>query len=154
MNRTLWKWLLAASLSLNLGVIAVIFYNQARLPPQATAAPHVNLQDYLQLSNDQRQRWQQLEPAFLQDISTNWRDIRKHREALVRQIFSAVPERSAINAEQARIAALQDAQQQRVITQLLAERELLDEGQRKKLMNLLLSRYSQEATEEELLHRD
>ena len=62
--------------------------------------------------------------------------------------------RAAIDAEQARIAALQDAQQQRVIAQLLAERALLDDGQRARLMALLLSRYAQESSEEELLHRD
>jgi hypothetical protein len=60
----------------------------------------------------------------------------------------------AIDAEQAAIAKLQGAQQQRVITQLLAERGLLDAPQRQRLMDLLLSRYSQETTEEELLHRD
>ena len=45
-------------------------------------------------------------------------------------------------------------QQQRVITQLLAERALLDERQRTRLMELLLNRYAQETTEEEQLHRD
>lgn len=156
MNRTAWKWLLAVSLSLNLGIIATVLFNQLRPLPQAntTQAPHVNLPDYLQLSNEQRQRWQQLEPVFLQDIAANWREIRKHRETLVRHIFAATPQRAAIDAEQARIAALQDAQQQRVISQLLAERDLLNESQRARLMALLLSRYAQEATEEELLHRD
>ena len=42
----------------------------------------------------------------------------------------------------------------RVIAQLLAERGVLDEQQRERLMDLLLSRYAQESTEEELLHRD
>lgn len=157
MNRTAWKWLLAVSLSLNLGIIAAVVFNQLRpLPPHAntTQAPPVNLPDYLQLSNEQRQRWQQLEPVFLQDIAANWREIRKHRETLVRHIFAGTPQRAAIDAEQARIAALQDAQQQRVISQLLAERDLLNESQRARLMALLLSRYEQEATKEELLHRD
>jgi len=65
----------------------------------------------------------------------------------------AAPDRAAIDAEQAAIARLQAAQQQRVITQLLAERELLDTAQRERLLQLLLGRYAQEATEEELLHR-
>ena len=51
-------------------------------------------------------------------------------------------------------AALQEAQQRRVITQLLGERELLDQRQRAVLMALLLSRYENEATKEELPHRD
>ena len=155
MNRTAWKWLLAISLSLNLGIVAAVLFHQLRpLPDAKFVQPHLNLPDYLQLNEAQRQRWRQLEPAFLQDIAINWREIRAHREALVRHIFSATLERAAIDAEQARIATLQDVQQRRVITQLLAERELLDDGQRAKLMALLLSRYAQEATEEELLHRD
>lgn len=156
MNRPVWKWLLAVSLSLNLGFIAVVLINQAKSLPQANTAQQspLNLPDYLQLNAQQRLRWQQLEPAFLQDIAVNWGEIRKHREALVRHIFSATPERALINAEQARIAALQDAQQQRVIEQLLAERDLLDDRQRAMLMRLLLSRYAEEATEEELLHRN
>jgi Spy/CpxP family protein refolding chaperone len=157
MNRsTALKYLLAISLSLNLGTIAAVLMHQTRPLPPAPAAqpPHLNLPDYLELSAQQRQRWQQLEPAFLQDVAANWDAIRQHREALVRHIFSAQPEAAAIHADQARIAALQNAQQQRVLAQLLAERDLLSEGQRAKLMNLLLSRYAQDTTEEELLHRD
>lgn len=156
MNRTLTQWLLAISLSLNIGIIGAVVFRQALppVPPAAAPAPHLNLPDDLQLSTEQRQRWQQLEPAFLHDLAANWRDIRSHREALVRAIFAAAPQRATIDAEQARIAALQDAQQQRVITQLLAEREVLNARQQARLMELLLGRYAQEATEEELLHRD
>lgn len=116
--------------------------------------PTLNLQNYLGLSAEQRIQWQQLEPDFLRELAANWQEIRQHREALVRQIFAAAPNRTAIDAEQAAIADLQGVQQQRVIRQLLAERKLLDEPQRQRLMDLLLSRYSQETTEEELLHRD
>ena len=156
MNRTLTRWLLAVSLSLNIGIIGAVVFRQALpwVPPAAAPAPHLNLPDELQLSAEQRQRWQQLEPAFLRDLAANWSEIRRHREALVRAIFAAAPQRADIDAEQARIAALQDAQQQRVITQLLAEREVLNAKQRARLMELLLGRYAQEATEEELLHRD
>ena len=51
------------------------------------------------------------------------------------------------------IARLQAAQQQRVIDQLLAERAMLDDAQRTRLLQLLLTRYAEEATEEEMLHR-
>ena len=153
MNRsTMWKGLLALSLALNLGTITAVLVQQARPAQNATAAP-LNVPDYLGLGPQQRERWQQLEPAFLRDLAANWSDIRRHRESLVRQIFAASPQRAAIDAEQATIAALQAAQQQRVIAQLLAERDLLDAPQREKLMNLLLSRYAQESTEEEQLHR-
>lgn len=153
---SLFQWLLAVSLALNLGIAVAVVLHQMQPAPAATAAqtPPLNLPDYLELSADQRQRWQQMEPPFLRDLSANWNQIRQHREALVRHIFAAEPDRAAIDAEQARIAALQNAQQQRVIAQLLAERALLNDGQRAKLMDLLLSRYAQELTQEEQLHRD
>ena len=153
MNRsTMWKGLLALSLALNLGTIAAVLVQQARPAQNAVATP-LNVADYLGLAPQQRERWQQLEPAFLRDLAANWSDIRRHRESLVRHIFAESPQRAAIDAEQATIATLQAAQQQRVIAQLLAERDLLDAPQREKLMNLLLSRYAQESTEEEQLHR-
>ena len=154
MTRPLLKWLLAISLSLNAGMLAAVAWNAARPAQQAAPGAGAGLPAYLKLSADQRQRWERIERGFLQDLSANWRDIRSHREALVRQIFSAAPDRAAIDGEQARIAALQDRQQRRVIDQLLEERTLLDEGQRKALMELLLARYAQEATEEEQLHRN
>jgi hypothetical protein len=151
MNRTLWKWLLAVSLSLNVGMITSATWNTVRSTPPSGS---VDLPDYLKLTEQQRQRWRQGEEAFLKDLSSNWREIRAHRESLVRQVFSANPDRAAIDKEQGRIAALQDAQQRRVIDQLLAERDMLDASQRAALMRLLLDRYSQESTEEELLHRE
>ena len=157
MNRTVWtRYLLVASLTLNLGIVTALVVRPS--PPRAVdiaAQPrHLNLQDYLELSAEQRTQWQQLEPAFLRELAANWQDIRQHREALVRHIFAATPDRTAIDAEQNAIAGLQGAQQQRVIAQLLDERKLLNAPQRQRLMDLLLSRYSQESTEEELLHRD
>ncbi len=142
---------LAVSLTLNLGILAALVLRPALVAPPP--APAVHLPDYLALTPEQRTRWEALEAPFLHDLSSNWDDIRHRREALVRHIFAAAPDRAAIDAEQAAIARLQAAQQQRVITQLLAERELLDTAQRERLLQLLLGRYAQEATEEELLHR-
>ena len=157
MNRTVWtRYLLVVSLALNLGIVTALVIRPSPPGPIDIAAqpPHLNLQDYLELTTEQRNQWQQLEPAFLRELAANWQDIRQHREALVRHIFPAAPDRTAIYAEQAAIASLQETQQHRVIEQLLAERNVLDEHQRKRLMDLLLSRYSEETTEEELLHRN
>ncbi|WP_119966835.1 Spy/CpxP family protein refolding chaperone [Simplicispira lacusdiani] len=155
-HRPWTPYLLAVSLALNLGVVAALVLRPAPPAPsaQTAPAPAIHLPDHLELSAEQRARWQALEPGFLQELAANWQAIRRHREALVRQIFAATPDRAAIDAEQAAIARLQGAQQQRVITQLLAERALLDERQRARLMELLLARYAQESTEEEQLHRD
>ena len=157
MNRRHWtRYLLIVSLSLNLGIVGALLLQPSKHQPTGNPASpaHLNLQDHLELNTEQRARWQALEPAFLQELAANWQAIRQHREALVRHIFAATPDRAAIDAEQAAIARLQGAQQQRVITQLLAERALLDERQRTRLMELLLNRYAQETTEEEQLHRD
>ena len=152
MKHPTWiRTLLAVSLALNLGILAALVLRPARVAPPP--APAVHLPDYLALTPGQRTRWEALESPFLHDLSSNWDDIRHRCEALVRHIFAAAPDRAAIDAEQAAIARLQAAQQQRVITQLLAERELLDTAQRERLLQLLLGRYAQEATEEELLHR-
>ena len=112
-----------------------------------------DLPEHLALTSEQRTQWAALETPFLEELASNWEGIQHHREALVRHIFAATPNRAAIDAEQAAIANLQAAQQQRVITQLLAERALLNDQQRAQLLHLLLGRYAQEATEEELLHR-
>ncbi len=146
---------LAVSLALNLGVGAALMLRPVLVaPPAGGAQPAVRLADYLRLTPGQRARWEELEKPFLHELASNWSEIRRHREALVRQIFAATSDRAAIDAEQAAIARLQAAQQQRVIAQLLAEREMLDENQRAGLQHLLLGRYAQEATEEELLHRN
>lgn len=151
MNPIVLKWLLAMSLAVNVGTVVAVLVAKGAAQPEAVA-PQLDLPDYLALGREQRQRWGQLEPAFLRDIESNWRAIRHHRESLVRQVLSAAPDQGAIDAEQASIARLQDAQQRRVIVQLLAERELLDAAQREKLMTLLLGRYAQEETEEQRLH--
>lgn len=155
-HRPWTPYVLAISLALNLGVVAALALRPAPPTPttQTPPAPAFHLPDHLALSAEQRARWEALEPEFLRELAANWQAIRQHREALVRQVFAATPDRAAIDAEQAAIARLQGAQQQRVITQLLAERALLDERQRTRLMELLLARYAQETTEEEQLHRD
>ena len=146
---------LAASLALNVGVIATIavIHLSPWAPDIRVAAPTVYLADHLGLDAEQRAAWQAIEPGFLHDLSGNWAGIRQHREALVRQALAPAPDGVALNAEQAALARLQAARQQRVIDQLLAERALLNKVQRARLLELLLTRYAQEATEEELLHR-
>ena len=156
MNRNTWKWLLAVSVSLNVGFAATVLYKHFRMPsvPLSIQSKPISLPDQLQLTGEQRSRWHQMELGFIADLGANWHEIEQRREVLIRQIFSTQPDREKIDVEQAKIAALQEAQQRRVITQLLGERELLDQRQRAVLMALLLSRYENEATKEELLHRD
>lgn len=153
MKPTLLKWLLVISISLNVGILAAVVGTRLGAASMANNDERINLPDYLRLDAVQRQRWAELERGFLNDLTANWREIQARRESVIRQVFSAAPDQGTLDAAQAKIAALQDSQQRRVIRQLLAERDLLDERQREKLMALLLKRYAQEATEEEVLHR-
>ena len=99
MNRRHWtRYLMIVSLSLNLGIVGALLWPPSKPQPTgnpASPAP-LNLQDHLELNTEQRTRWQALEPAFLQELAANWQAIRQHREALVRHIFAATPDRAAI----------------------------------------------------------
>ena len=128
------RFLLIVSLALNLGVVVALLARPALLqPPAAATHANVDLPDYLQLTAEQRARWHALEPDFLRDLENNWHEIQRHREALIRHIFAPSPDRAAIAAEQDAIARLQAVQQQRVVTQMLTEREFLNDAQRTRL---------------------
>lgn len=109
MKNPAWiRTLLAISLALNLGVVAALVLRPAPDTVEGGAPPVVHLPEYLK-PTQQRARWEGMETPFLHDLSSNWSDIRRHREALVRHIFADAPERTAIDAEQAAIARLQAA---------------------------------------------
>jgi hypothetical protein len=152
MNRAL-QYAFALSLLLNVGVLAGLGYQWQRgglapLPEtgQQTAA------DYLKLSPSQRERWEALEADFLPALQSGIREIAAHRENLIREIFSERPALDEIEREREAIAGLQNAQQKRVIRQLLEERELLDASQRQALAKLLVSQSPGEK-DIERLHR-
>ncbi|MBV6272686.1 periplasmic heavy metal sensor [Alcaligenaceae bacterium CGII-47] len=153
MTPNTWKRLLAISLALNIGFAATVTYKQWQNTRVSTQAS-ISLPEQLGLSPTQREHWQRIEQGFITDLKTNWDHIRVGRKALIDEIFSTHPDRTRIDAIQADIAALQSAQQQRVIAQLLAERELLDVTQQAALKALLLSRHAEPVIEEEQLHKD
>src|SRR5690606_41594781 len=105
------------------------------------------------LSGGQEAAWTRLEGPFLADLARNWEDIRAHRQALLDELFAAQPDTARLAGIQAGIAALQDEQQKRVIRQLLAERDVLDDRQRALLKDLLMQEFAVQATQAEQLHR-
>lgn len=149
------KFALLLSLLLNLGVIAAVAYRgvQTGQRPAVFSASRgeTSLADHLNLTAGQRQAWQQLEAAFLPGLKSDWEQIRMHREAMIREIFSERPDRSRIERERAAIAKLQSEQQVRTVEQLLREREVLDREQRLRLAELLM-RQAPASTFEERLH--
>jgi len=155
MNKTVLKVALLVSLAVNLGVLAAVAWRQ--LAPAGQFASQdgaaTRLPEYLGLDDSQLDSWRDAERAFLARLSESSGAIAGHRERMIREIFSQAPDLAAIEAERASIAQLQEAQQRLVIEQLLAERAVLDPGQRAKLAEVLLSQPAVSATFERL-HRE
>ena len=126
-------YLLVLSLLVNVGVLGAAAY-QANSSPRG----NVDVQKQLQLDAQQWQRWQETETAFLSELEAGWHEIARHRELLIREIFSDRPDPRRMEEERARIGQLQALQQRRVIAQLEREREILNPQQRRLLMELLL----------------
>jgi hypothetical protein len=138
---------LVISAMVNLGVVGAAGYRT--LVQQGSGA--VELATLLKLDAAQRKRWHSLEQSFVRELDAGWKEIAHHRELLVREVFSERPDPARIEAERARIAALQVQQQQRVIAQFLQEREILNAAQRRQLVDVLL-REEQAAPRERQLH--
>lgn len=138
-----WKLLLAASLLVNVGVIAAAWLPVWRTNGVTERAlfgmRHEQVADHLELDAAQRQHWHAMEAGFVKELHDSAEQIRIHRERMVREIMSDRPDAAVIERERAAIFALQQAQQRSVIAQLLKERELLRPGQRAALAELLLT---------------
>ena len=135
------KYALTLSLLLNAGFIGAVGYQVVKyrgLPPVFTAAAQPDVADHLKLTPEQRERWHALEADFMRQYEADAKEIAARREKLIRGIFSEQPTAERIEAEREAIARLQTEQQQRVIAQLLKEREILDPNQRTALADFLL----------------
>jgi hypothetical protein len=147
MNTQLLRAALAFSLLVNFGVLGAVAY-------RATTSKGVaGLPQHLQLDTAQTQRWHEAEQGFLSRLNAGAAAIQGHRDRMIRAIFADTPDLARVDAERAAIAALQDAQQKRVIEQLLKERELLTAAQRERLAQLLLAQPAGPSGFERL-HRD
>jgi hypothetical protein len=142
MNRYWVYLLLAIALLVNVGVLAGAWFQAQRAEGATELAffgmGHERVPDYLKLDGTQLERWHAMEQDFVKVLNDVGSEIQIHRERLVREIFSAQPDTSVIERERAAIFTLQEAQQRRVIEQLLKERDMLTAEQRLALADLLL----------------
>jgi Spy/CpxP family protein refolding chaperone len=143
MKPYVWKLLLAASLLVNVGVLASALLQGWRANGASERAlfgmRHEQLADRLGLDAAQRAHWHEMEADFVKSLRDSGQQIRLHRERMVRQLMSDQPDLAAIERERDAIFALQQAQQRAVIAQLLKERELLRPEQRARLAEILLA---------------
>lgn len=133
MKPRLLQTLLAFSVLINVGVLGAAAYRALG----SDAFP--GLPRHLGLDATQTHHWHEAERDFLARLAEGKTAIQAHRDRMIRAIFADAPDLARIDAERTTIAALQDAQQKRVIEQLLRERELLDAAQRERLAALLLA---------------
>lgn len=145
--------LLGFSLLLNVGVLGAVGYqawHSGEWPGLHAGDKHDHLAEYLKLSEEQRRQWQEKEAKFLREMSTDWKEVRFHRERMIRQIFSQRPNLAAIEAERTVISLLQEKQQRHVIEQLMEEQRMLDATQREALAELLIQQKPAGSLEERL----
>ena len=157
MKRYCLPTLLVLSLALNAGVLGIAgAYFVERWVHPGPETGHTMLVEYLDLTDTQRRVWHEKERAFMSELTEAWEKIRGHREKMIREIFSDSPSRTAIERQRAAISRLQRQQQEEVIEQLMAEREILEPPQRAKLAELLIQQNPVGSLEEVLvneLHR-
>ena len=141
MSRRWTGWVLAASLLINVGVVAAVGWRTFQddgAQRQHFGMPHQDLPAHLGLTPEQRAAWSTLEQSFLGAFAEDARRIAASRERMIRMIFGEQPDPAAIEAARAAIFRIQEQQQRRVIEQLLKERELLQPEQRRLLAEQLL----------------
>jgi uncharacterized membrane protein len=146
MRRSRLLYLLILSVLVNLGVLGAAAYQW-----RSHASSAIDVAQYLALDAGQKQRWNRLESSFVAELDEGWRDVARHRELLIREVFADAPDAARIEAERARIAELQVRQQRRVLDQFLRERDILTADQRGLLVQLLL-RERHPAPRERQLH--
>ncbi len=148
---------LALSLLVNLGVVGALGYRAIlagdRAAPLHDPAGSSSLVQHLGLNDQQLRAWHEDEAVFLDRLVAGARETRARRDRLIKEIFGPAPDAGTIEAERARIAELQDAQQRLVIAQLLRERDLLDPRQRALLARVLIDQPVGPSGFEQL-HRD
>lgn len=153
MSNTTLRNALALSVLVNVGVLAGLGWQKLSRDglPMPSGAP-TELSRELQLSASQLQRWHDAEAPFLAYLRASNASLGEHRNRLIEAIFAEQVDRTVIDAEQAKIAELQNEQQRLLIDQLLQEREILEPQQRARLAQVL-TQQSFGADNIEQLHR-
>ncbi|EKM94657.1 periplasmic heavy metal sensor [Stutzerimonas degradans] len=153
MSNTTLRNALVLSVLVNVGVLAGLGWQKLSRDglPMPSGAP-TELSRELQLSASQLQRWHDAEAPFLAYLRASNASLGEHRNRLIEAIFAEQVDRTVIDAEQAKIAELQNEQQRLLIDQLLQEREILEPQQRARLAQVL-TQQSFGADNIEQLHR-
>lgn len=132
---------------LNLGILLAIVWASWG----STSKPPV-LANYLQLDAEQVLHWRQAEQAFLVQLESNENAIKQQRNTLIEAVFADDLRLAEVHLARQSLAQLQNKQQEIVVEQLLAEREILTARQRDLLKELLIQQ-PMHASHYEQLHK-
>lgn len=132
---------------LNLGILLAIVWASWG----STSKPPV-LANYLQLDAEQVLHWRQAEQAFLVQLESNENAIKQQRNTLIEAVFADDLSLAEVHLARQSLAQLQNKQQEIVVEQLLAEREILTVRQRDLLKELLIQQ-PMHASHYEQLHK-
>ncbi len=132
---------------LNLGILLAIVWASWG----STSKPPV-LANYLQLDAEQVLHWRQAEQAFLVQLESNENAIKQQRNTLIEAVFADDLSLAEVHLARQSLAQLQNKQQEIVVEQLLAEREILTARQRDLLKELLIQQ-PMHASHYEQLHK-
>ena len=138
MSHSTLRGTLALSLLLNAGFVGTLIWQQATTDglPLPSGTP-TELTRQLGLNADQLGRWHDSNVTYLAYLRAAEKAVAQSRNGLLTSILDADAEPQVVEAERARFAELQQAQQQLAIDQLLREREILDAEQRRRFITLL-----------------
>lgn len=141
MNHTKIRTYITFLTLLNLGIFLAIAWAGWGRIWQVENTPE--LIQYLQLDAQQVLQWQKAEQQFLIQLKENELVIQTQRNALIEKVFADNLVLEEVQQARNDLALSQNQQQNIVVEQLLAEREILTAQQRVLLKNFLL----QQATE-------
>lgn len=132
---------------LNLGILLAIVWASWG----STSKPPI-LANYLQLDAEQVLHWRQAEHAFLVQLESNENAIKQQRNTLIQAVFADDLSLDNVHLARQSLAQLQNKQQEIVVEQLLAERQILTAHQRGLLKELLIQQ-PMHASKYEQLHK-
>lgn len=143
MTRGGLRYLLAVSLALNLSVVATAGYRYLSArgtwtsPFGTKMAKDRFLFEELSLTKQQMRAMREKAIPFRAEIDRQRAEILARRKDLIRLMRSDAPDPAAIDGAIARISAMQEAMQQKITRQMLAQKALLDPAQQQRLLDLI-----------------
>ena len=94
------------------------------------------------LSEEQRQKVQEIRKTFLPKVERIRQDMCEKRMALAKALFSESTERPAVHSAAEEIVKCQSELEHAVIEHILEEKEILDERQRLKFFSIILQQFA------------